>query len=81
MMRRLEIAQALANRPKGFILRTKHRARPECPAHHLGLIKKLRDEFNTTLMMTITIWARRMSFATASAIMDRGTATLRKPRS
>ncbi len=53
MMRRLEIAQALVNRPKMLFLdEPSIGLDPNARRIIWGLIKKLRDEFGTTIMLT-----------------------------
>jgi len=81
MMRRLEIAQALVNRPKVLFLdEPSIGLDPNARRIIWGLIKKLRDEFNTTIMMTTHDMGEADELCDRIGIMDRGhLATLGKP--
>ena len=81
MMRRLEIAQALVNRPRVLFLdEPSIGLDPNARRIILGLIKKLRDEFNTTIMMTTHDMGEADVLCDRIGIMNRGhLATLGKP--
>jgi ABC-2 type transport system ATP-binding protein len=81
MMRRLEIAQALVNRPKVLFLdEPSIGLDPNARRIIWGLIKKLRDEFNTTIMMTTHDMGEADVLCDRIGIMNRGKlATLGKP--
>ena len=81
MMRRLEIAQALVNRPKVLFLdEPSIGLDPNARRIIWGLIKKLRDEFNTTIMMTTHDMGEADELCDRIGIMNRGhLATLGKP--
>ena len=81
MMRRLEIAQALVNRPRVLFLdEPSIGLDPNARRIIWGLIKKLRDEFNTTLMMTTHDMGEADVLCDRIGIMNRGhLATLGKP--
>ena len=74
MMRRLEIAQALVNRPKVLFLdEPSIGLDPNARRIIWGLIKKLRDEFNTTIMMTTHDMGEADELCDRIGIMNRGT--------
>jgi ABC-2 type transport system ATP-binding protein len=81
MMRRLEIAQALVNRPRVLFLdEPSIGLDPNARRIIWGLIKKLRDEFNTTIMMTTHDMGEADILCDRIGIMNRGhLATLGKP--
>jgi ABC-2 type transport system ATP-binding protein len=81
MMRRLEIAQALVNRPRVLFLdEPSIGLDPNARRIIWGLIKKLRDEFNTTIMMTTHDMGEADVLCDRIGIMNRGhLATLGKP--
>ncbi len=81
MMRRLEIAQALVNRPKVLFLdEPSIGLDPNARRIIWGLIKKLRDEYNTTIMMTTHDMGEADELCDRIGIMNRGhLATLGKP--
>ena len=81
MMRRLEIAQALVNRPKVLFLdEPSIGLDPNARRIIWGLIKKLRDEYNTTIMMTTHDMGEADVLCDRIGIMNRGhLATLGKP--
>ena len=81
MMRRLEIAQALVNRPKVLFLdEPSIGLDPNARRIIWGLIKKLRDEYNTTIMMTTHDMGEADELCDRIGIMNRGKlATLGKP--
>ena len=81
MMRRLEIAQALVNRPRVLFLdEPSIGLDPNARRIIWGLIKKLRDEFNTTIMMTTHDMGEADVLCDRIGIMNRGRlATLGKP--
>ncbi len=81
MMRRLEIAQALVNRPRVLFLdEPSIGLDPNARRIIWGLIKKLRDEYNTTIMMTTHDMGEADVLCDRIGIMNRGhLATLGKP--
>jgi ABC-2 type transport system ATP-binding protein len=81
MMRRLEIAQALVNRPRVLFLdEPSIGLDPNARRIIWGLIKKLRDEYNTTIMMTTHDMGEADILCDRIGIMNRGRlATLGKP--
>ena len=81
MMRRLEIAQALVNRPKVLFLdEPSIGLDPNARRIIWGLIKKLRDEFNTTIMVTTHDMGEADELCDRIGIMNRGhLSTLGKP--
>ena len=81
MMRRLEIAQALVNRPRVLFLdEPSIGLDPNARRIIWGLIKKLRDEFGTTIMMTTHDMGEADVLCDRIGIMNRGRlATLGKP--
>jgi ABC-2 type transport system ATP-binding protein len=81
MMRRLEIAQALVNRPKVLFLdEPSIGLDPNARRIIWGLIKKLRDEYNTTIMMTTHDMGEADILCDRIGIMNRGhLATIGKP--
>ena len=81
MMRRLEIAQALVNRPKVLFLdEPSIGLDPNARRIIWGLIKKLRDEYNTTIMMTTHDMGEADILCDRIGIMNRGQlATIGKP--
>src|SRR5271157_283719 len=81
MMRRLEIAQALVNRPKVLFLdEPSIGLDPNARRIIWDLIKKLRDEYNTTIMMTTHDMGEADVLRDRIGIMNRGhLATLGKP--
>ena len=81
MMRRLEIAQALVNRPRVLFLdEPSIGLDPNARRIIWGLIKKLRDEYNTTIMLTTHDMGEADVLCDRIGIMNRGhLATLGKP--
>jgi ABC-2 type transport system ATP-binding protein len=81
MMRRLEIAQALVNRPRVLFLdEPSIGLDPNARRIIWGLIKKLRDEFGTTIFMTTHDMNEADILCDRIGIMNRGhLATLGKP--
>ena len=81
MMRRLEIAQALVNRPRVLFLdEPSIGLDPNARRIIWGLIKKLRYEYNTTIMMTTHDMGEADILCDRIGIMNRGRlATLGKP--
>jgi ABC-2 type transport system ATP-binding protein len=81
MMRRLEIAQALVNRPRVLFLdEPSIGLDPNARRIIWGLIKKLRDEFGTTIFMTTHDMGEADVLCDRIGIMNRGQlATLGKP--
>ena len=81
MMRRLEIAQALVNRPRVLFLdEPSIGLDPNARRIIWGLIKKLRDEFGTTIFMTTHDMNEADVLCDRIGIMNRGRlATLGKP--
>ncbi len=73
MMRRLEIAQALVNRPRVLFLdEPSIGLDPNARRIIWGLIKKLRDEFNTTIMLTTHDMGEADVLCDRIGIMNRG---------
>jgi ABC-2 type transport system ATP-binding protein len=81
MMRRLEIAQALVNRPRVLFLdEPSIGLDPNARRIIWGLIKKLRDEYGTTIFMTTHDMNEADILCDRIGIMNRGRlATLGKP--
>jgi ABC-2 type transport system ATP-binding protein len=81
MMRRLEIAQALVNRPRVLFLdEPSIGLDPNARRIIWGLIKKLRDEFSTTIMLTTHDMGEADELCDRIGIMNRGhLAKLGKP--
>jgi ABC-2 type transport system ATP-binding protein len=81
MMRRLEIAHALVNRPRVLFLdEPSIGLDPNARRIIWGLIKKLRDEYHTTIMMTTHDMGEADILCDRIGIMNRGRlATLGKP--
>jgi ABC-2 type transport system ATP-binding protein len=81
MMRRLEIAQALVNRPRVLFLdEPSIGLDPNARRIIWGLIKKLRNEFGTTIFMTTHDMGEADLLCDRIGIMNRGRlATLGKP--
>lgn len=81
MMRRLEIAQALVNRPRVLFLdEPSIGLDPNARRIIWGLIKKLRDEYSTTIMLTTHDMGEADVLCDRIGIMNRGRlATLGKP--
>ena len=73
MMRRLEIAQALVNRPKILFLdEPSIGLDPSAKRVIWGLVKRLRDEFDTTILLTTHDMNEADMLCDRIGIMDRG---------